>query len=141
MTAPQIAIRDLRSIDELIQLKAVEKAVWAMDEEDAIPLTLAIALKAAGNIFVGAFDQAKALNLQARNQQAANQKPGDQKTGSGAGERDKQEKDRQEKTSRKRKSWWASPLDSWDASMGRRLSIRTCWRCSMDTGIWIWGRS
>ncbi len=87
MTAPQIAIRDLRLINELIQLKAVEKAVWAMDEEDAIPLTLAIALKTAGNIFVGAFDQAK----------AANQKPGDQKAGSGAAEKDKQEKDKQEK--------------------------------------------
>jgi predicted GNAT superfamily acetyltransferase len=87
MTAPQIAIRDLRLIDELIQLKAVEKAVWAMDEEDAIPLTLAIALKTAGNIFVGAFDQAKATN----------QKPGDQKAGSGAAEKDKQEKDKQEK--------------------------------------------
>jgi len=54
-TAPQIAIRDLRSIDDLSQLKAVEKEVWGMAEEDTVPLTLAIALKAAGNIFVGAF--------------------------------------------------------------------------------------
>jgi predicted GNAT superfamily acetyltransferase len=53
--ASQIAIRDLRSIDELEQLKSVEKEVWGMAEEDAMPLTLAIALKAAGNIFVGAF--------------------------------------------------------------------------------------
>ena len=59
MTAPtpHIAIRDLRSIDDLVQLKAVEKEVWGMDDEDAVPLTLAIALKAAGNIFIGAFDQ------------------------------------------------------------------------------------
>ncbi len=55
--APQMSIRDLRSIDELIQLKAVEKEVWGMDDEDAIPLTLAIALRAAGNIFIGAFTQ------------------------------------------------------------------------------------
>lgn len=55
--APQIAIRDLRTIDDLIQLKAVEKEVWRMDDEDAIPLTLSIALKAAGNIFIGAFEQ------------------------------------------------------------------------------------
>jgi predicted GNAT superfamily acetyltransferase len=54
--SPNITIRDLRTIDELLQLKAVEKAVWQMSEEDAIPLTLAIALKAAGSIFVGAFD-------------------------------------------------------------------------------------
>ncbi len=55
--APQITIRDLRTIDELTQLKVVEKEVWGMADEDAIPLTLAIALKAAGNIFIGAFEK------------------------------------------------------------------------------------
>ncbi len=54
-----IAIRDLRSIDDLRQLKAVEKEVWGMADDDALPLTLAIALKTAGNIFVGAFDKEK----------------------------------------------------------------------------------
>jgi len=57
--APQIAIRDLKSIDDLRQLQAVEKEVWGMADEDALPLTLAIALKAAGNVFVGAFDRNK----------------------------------------------------------------------------------
>ncbi len=57
--APQIAIRDLKSIDDLSQLKAVEKQVWGMADDDALSLTLAIALKAAGNIFVGAFDAAQ----------------------------------------------------------------------------------
>ncbi|MFZ0230208.1 MAG: hypothetical protein WAL41_25430 [Mycobacterium sp.] len=57
LPSPNITIRDLRTIDELVQLKTVEKAVWQMSEEDAVPLTLAIALKAAGNIFVGAFDR------------------------------------------------------------------------------------
>ena len=56
---PQVTIRDLRTIDELAQLKAVEKEVWGMADDDAIPLTLAIALKASGNIFVGAFDKAR----------------------------------------------------------------------------------
>ncbi|MGB6387484.1 MAG: GNAT family N-acetyltransferase [Terriglobales bacterium] len=55
--AQQIAIRDLKSIDDLSQLRAVEKEVWGMADDDALPLTLAIALKAAGNIFVGAFDK------------------------------------------------------------------------------------
>ena len=54
--APQIGIRDLKSIDDLSQLIAVEKEVWGMADEDTLPLTLAIACKAAGNIFVGAFD-------------------------------------------------------------------------------------
>jgi len=56
MAAPTIVIRDLRSIEELDQLKAVEKEVWGMADDDALPLTLAIALHAAGSIFVGAFD-------------------------------------------------------------------------------------
>ncbi len=57
--AAPIAIRDLKTIDDLRQLKAVEKEVWGMADDDALPLTLAIALKTAGNIFVGAFDQEK----------------------------------------------------------------------------------
>jgi predicted GNAT superfamily acetyltransferase len=57
--APQITIRDLTSIDDLSELKAVEKEVWGMADEDTLPLTLAIACKAAGNIFVGAFDKNK----------------------------------------------------------------------------------
>lgn len=57
--AQPIAIRDLKSIDDLSQLKAVEKEVWGMTDDDTLPLTLAIALKASGNIFVGAFDTRK----------------------------------------------------------------------------------
>ncbi len=57
--AQQIGIRDLKSIDDLSQLKAVEKEVWGMADEDTLPLTLAIACRAAGNIFVGAFDKDK----------------------------------------------------------------------------------
>jgi len=56
---PQITIRDLHTIDDLLQLKSVEKQVWGMTDEDALPLTLAIALKTAGNVFLGAFDQGK----------------------------------------------------------------------------------
>jgi predicted GNAT superfamily acetyltransferase len=61
--APQIAIRDLKSIDDLSQLKAVEKEVWGMADEDTLPLTLAIACKAVGNIFVGAFDKDKLVGF------------------------------------------------------------------------------
>src|SRR5271166_6193318 len=58
-SAQQITIRDLKTIADLSELRAVEKEVWGMADEDALPLTLAIALKAAGNIFVGAFDKDK----------------------------------------------------------------------------------
>ena len=57
--AQQIGICDLKNIDDLSQLKAVEKEVWGMTNDDTLPLTLAIALKASGNIFVGAFDKDK----------------------------------------------------------------------------------
>ncbi len=87
--APQIAIRDLRLIDDLLQLKAVEKEVWRMDEEDSIPMTLAIALKAAGNIFVGAFDQGK------QNQtKPALARPEKDKPGKDRSEKDGSEKER-----------------------------------------------
>jgi predicted GNAT superfamily acetyltransferase len=56
-SASAIVIRDLVTIDDLNQLRAVEKQVWGMADDDALPLTLAIALQAAGNIFVGAFDK------------------------------------------------------------------------------------
>jgi predicted GNAT superfamily acetyltransferase len=56
--AAQVEIRDLKTIEDLAQLREVEKEVWGMDENDTLPLTLAIACKAAGNIFIGAFDKA-----------------------------------------------------------------------------------
>src|ERR1700675_2186856 len=59
----QMSIRDLKSIDDLSQLKVVEKEVWGMADEDTLPLTLAIACKAAGNIFVGAFDKDKLVGF------------------------------------------------------------------------------
>ena len=57
VSSQAIAIRDLRTIDELNQMRVVEKEVWGMAGEDAIPLTIVIALKAAGNIFIGAFEE------------------------------------------------------------------------------------
>ena len=62
-TAQQVAIRDLEGIEDLVQLQQVEKEVWGMADEDAIPLTLAVACKAAGNIFVGAFDKQKMVGF------------------------------------------------------------------------------
>ena len=50
----RIAIRDLLSIEDLRQLQKVEKEVWGMGDEDSLPMTLAIALQAAGSIFFGA---------------------------------------------------------------------------------------
>ena len=60
---PAITIRDLTSIDDLSQLREVEKEVWGLADDDTLPLTLAIACKAAGNIFLGAFDQSKLVGF------------------------------------------------------------------------------
>jgi predicted GNAT superfamily acetyltransferase len=91
VTSANIAIRDLRSIDELNQLRAVEKEVWGMAEDDAMPLTIAVALKAAGNIFIGAFEQHDG------GKHAAAEKSGKEKTGREKFEKEKSEKSRAEK--------------------------------------------
>jgi predicted GNAT superfamily acetyltransferase len=58
-----IVIRNLESVEDLTKLRAVEKEVWGLSDDDVLPLTMAIALHAAGNIFVGAFDQAKMVGF------------------------------------------------------------------------------
>ena len=62
-SAQDVVIRDLDSFDDLLQVRAVEKEVWGMTEEDSLPMTLAIALQASGSIFVGAFDRAKMVGF------------------------------------------------------------------------------
>jgi predicted GNAT superfamily acetyltransferase len=60
---PNIVIRDLESYHDLCQVKAVEQEVWGMADDDTLPMTLAIALKAAGSIFVGAFDASRLVGF------------------------------------------------------------------------------
>jgi predicted GNAT superfamily acetyltransferase len=56
MAPAAISIRDLTSFDDLKQVEAVEREVWGVPERDTVPLTLAIAVKEAGGIWLGAFD-------------------------------------------------------------------------------------
>jgi predicted GNAT superfamily acetyltransferase len=56
---PSITIRDLHSFDDLKQAEEVEREVWGLSELDTMPVTLSIATKEAGSIWVGAFDGAK----------------------------------------------------------------------------------
>lgn len=51
-----ISIRDLDSLDELECMLHLEKEVWGLADADVTPLTLAVAMRAAGCIVVGAFD-------------------------------------------------------------------------------------
>jgi predicted GNAT superfamily acetyltransferase len=54
-----IAIRGLHSFEDLKQAEEVEREVWQLSDLDITPMTLAIATKEAGSIWVGAFDGAK----------------------------------------------------------------------------------
>lgn len=56
-TRPAVVIRDLNSFEDLSQVPAVEKEVWGLSEDDATPMTMIIATRAAGSIWVGGFDQ------------------------------------------------------------------------------------
>jgi len=58
-TAKSIVIRDLQSYADLKQAETLEREVWGLADRDATPLTLMIATKEAGSIWIGAFDGAK----------------------------------------------------------------------------------
>ncbi len=60
---PVIVIRDLESFDDLRQVEAVEKEVWGLSDLDTLPMTLIIASKQAGSIWVGAFDGDKLIGF------------------------------------------------------------------------------
>jgi predicted GNAT superfamily acetyltransferase len=53
---PAVTIRDLQTFDDMKQVEEVEKEVWGLSDRDTMPLTLAIATREAGSIWVGAFD-------------------------------------------------------------------------------------
>jgi predicted GNAT superfamily acetyltransferase len=55
-SAPKPEIRDLDTLADLESVLRLEKEVWGLNDADVTPLTLAVALKAAGSIWLGAFD-------------------------------------------------------------------------------------
>jgi len=54
-----VTIRDLQSVEELGQAEVVEQEVWGLVDRDVMPLALMIATKAAGSVWIGAFDGPK----------------------------------------------------------------------------------
>jgi predicted GNAT superfamily acetyltransferase len=54
-----VTIRDLQSVEDLEQAEAVEQEVWGLVDRDVMPLALMIATKAAGSVWIGAFDGPK----------------------------------------------------------------------------------
>jgi predicted GNAT superfamily acetyltransferase len=53
---PEIQIRDLDSIADLQLALDLERNTWGADDQDVTPLALAIATRAAGAMWIGAFD-------------------------------------------------------------------------------------
>ena len=53
---PELTIRELESVEDLRKALAVEREVWQPDDADVTPLTLAVATRAAGAMWLGAFD-------------------------------------------------------------------------------------
>jgi predicted GNAT superfamily acetyltransferase len=60
---PAILIRDLESFEDLSQVAAVEKEVWGLADHDVMPMTITIATKAAGSIWLGACEGAKLVGF------------------------------------------------------------------------------
>lgn len=56
-------IRDLETLADLEHVLRLEKEVWGLDDADVTPLTLAAALKAAGSIWLGAFDASQMVGF------------------------------------------------------------------------------
>src|SRR5262249_37254904 len=60
MASPQanspVTIRELNSTSDLEAVLLLEKKVWEFGDADVTPLALAIAMKAAGSLWLGAFD-------------------------------------------------------------------------------------
>jgi predicted GNAT superfamily acetyltransferase len=52
---PEIAIRELETVSDLRRALELEKEVWQCDDSDVVPVTLAVATRAAGAIWLGAF--------------------------------------------------------------------------------------
>jgi predicted GNAT superfamily acetyltransferase len=60
---PAVTIRDLQSVEDFKQIEEVEREVWGTSDLDTTPLTLAIATRQAGSIWLGAFDGARLVGF------------------------------------------------------------------------------
>jgi predicted GNAT superfamily acetyltransferase len=58
-----VTIRDLQSFEDLKQAEEVEREVWGLSDLDTTSMTMAIATREAGSIWVGAFDGSKLVGF------------------------------------------------------------------------------
>ena len=62
-TRKNVIIRDLESFADLEQAEALEKEVWGLADRDVLPMTIIVATKAAGSVWLGAFDGPKLVGF------------------------------------------------------------------------------
>jgi len=62
-TKPNLLIRELESIPDLLLAVQLEKEVWGLNDADVTPLTTAIASRAAGAFWLGAFEGADLIGV------------------------------------------------------------------------------
>ncbi|HEV2697705.1 MAG TPA: GNAT family N-acetyltransferase [Terriglobales bacterium] len=55
--SPQLTIRELETVADLARALELERNVWQCEASDVVPITLAVASRAAGSIWLGAFDR------------------------------------------------------------------------------------
>jgi predicted GNAT superfamily acetyltransferase len=60
---PNLVIRELDSIPDLLRAAQLEKEVWGLHDADVTPLTTAIASRAAGAFWLGAFNNADLVGI------------------------------------------------------------------------------
>jgi predicted GNAT superfamily acetyltransferase len=58
-----IVIRDLESFEDLSQAQNLEKEVWQLSHLDVTPMTLTIAMREAGSLWLGAFDGSELIGF------------------------------------------------------------------------------
>ena len=63
ITQSAINIRDLETISDIEPMLRLEKEVWRLNDADVTPLTLLVALQAAGSILLGAFEGSELLGF------------------------------------------------------------------------------
>jgi predicted GNAT superfamily acetyltransferase len=66
MTQParkNVIIRDLESFADLEHAEALEREVWGLADRDVLPMTIIVATKEAGSIWLGAFDGPKLVGF------------------------------------------------------------------------------
>lgn len=60
---PAVVIRDLQSLEDLRQVETLEQEVWGLSDRDVLPLTMTVAAKEAGSIWLGAFEGSRLVGF------------------------------------------------------------------------------